>query len=69
MDNNYYKGLDVKSNSIKIREKRKLVNKNLILDLRKTEEKLINKDKGIKIKITVPKLLGLEYQKNYHHLE
>lgn len=49
MDNNYYKGLDVKSNSIKIREKRKLVNKNLILELRKTEEKLTNKVKGIKI--------------------
>lgn len=31
MDLNYYKALDVKSNSIKIREKKMLVNKNLIL--------------------------------------
>ena len=61
MDTNYYKALDVKSNSIKIREKRKLINKNLIVELRKREEKIIANRKGIKIKITVPKLLGLEY--------
>ena len=61
MDTNYYKALDVKSNSIKIREKRKLINKNLIVELRKREEKIKANRKGIKIKITVPKLLGLEY--------
>lgn len=61
MDTNYYKALDVKSNSIKIREKRKLINKNLIVELRKREEKISANRKGIKIKITVPKLLGLEY--------
>lgn len=30
MDLNYYKALDVKSNMIKIKEKKKLINKNLV---------------------------------------
>lgn len=45
MDSNYYKALDVKSNSIKIREKKRLVNKNMILKLRNKEEKQVIKDK------------------------
>lgn len=43
MEQNFYKALDVKSNSIKIREKKLLVNKNLIFELRKIEEKNKNK--------------------------
>ena len=54
MDSNYYKALDVKSNSIKINEKKKLVNKSLITELRKKEEKMNPLKKVIKIELTVP---------------
>lgn len=59
MENNFYKALDVKSNSIKIREKKHLVNKNLIQELRKIEDKCLH-GKPVKIKKSIPKLLGLE---------
>lgn len=59
MENNFYKALDVKSNSIKIREKKHLVNKNLIQELRKIEEKCLL-GMPVKIKKSIPKLLGLE---------
>lgn len=69
MEHNYYKALDVKSNSIKVREKKKLVNKNLMIELRKMEEKSVSRKMGVKIKTTVPKLLGLESHKEFFKVE
>ena len=66
METNYYKALDVKSNSIKIREKKLLINKNIIVKFRKKEEKHVIDEKKIKVQLTVPKLLGLKYKKEYH---
>ena len=49
MSAHYYKSLDTKSNSIKIREKRRLVNKNIILELKKSEENPARNMNKIKI--------------------
>lgn len=49
MRQNFYKALDVKSNSIKVREKKILVNKNIVLNLRKREEKPQDISQGVPV--------------------
>lgn len=65
MSTHYYKGLDTKSNSIKIREKKKLINKNIIMELRKSEENPNKQFNKIKIVETIPKYIGPKKETKY----
>lgn len=65
MRQNFYKALDVKSNSIKVRERNILINKNIILNLKKREEKPLGNPQGASVQWSIPKLLDLPRQKDY----
>ena len=68
MEANYYKGLDTKSNSIRIREKKKLINKNIILELRKCEENKHNTVNRIRVIDTISRYLGPKKEPIYFHV-
>lgn len=65
MQKHYYKALDMKSNSIRIREKKRLVNKNILLELEKNEQH-VDPKRGVRIVETIPRFLGLRNEFHFY---